>query len=344
VEALKSVVYQAKLGTSYEKMERFRQLAVWLAVELNPVVGDKVRRAATLCKADLVTGMVGEFPEVQGIMGREYELHEGEDAEVATAIAEHYMPTQAGGELPSSDIGAFVSLADKMDTICGCFGVGLIPTGSADPYALRRSALGVINIILDKGYRQSLNGFIKASLDLLEQKLTRDRESVHAEVLEFFKGRFVNLQSERFPGDVVDAVVAASFDDLVQTATKIEALAEFKNRPDFEPLAVAFKRVCNIVKEPVTAQVDPALFQDAAEGALFSAFQSVGSTVAAKVAEHDYLAALTEIATLKGVVDDFFDKVMVMAEDERVRTNRLALLQEVKGLFRDIADFAKIAA
>ncbi|MGE5708450.1 MAG: glycine--tRNA ligase subunit beta, partial [Bacteroidota bacterium] len=138
VEALKSVVYQAKLGTSYEKMERFRELAKGLAERLNPQVADKVARAATLCKADLVSGMVGEFPEVQGIMGREYALHDGEDAAVANAVAEHYLPTQAGGELPASDVGAFVSLADKVDTICGCFSVGLIPTGSADPYALRR--------------------------------------------------------------------------------------------------------------------------------------------------------------------------------------------------------------
>ena len=146
------------------------------------------------------------------------------------------------------------------------------------------------------------------------------------------------------PPDVVDAVVAVSCDDLGQTAAKIAALAEFKNRPDFEPLAVAFKRVCNIVKEPVTAAVNEQLFQDDAEGKLYRAYQSAGVVVAAKVEAADYLAALTEIATMRGAVDDFFDRVMVMAEDERVRTNRLALLQEIKRLFRDIADFAKIAA
>ena len=344
VEALKSVVYQAKLGTSFEKMERFRALAEGLADRLAPAQKAKASEAAYLCKADLVTGMVGEFPEVQGVMGREYALIEGRDPEVAQAIYEHYLPIQAGGDLPVSDIGAFVSIADKLDSICGCFGVGLIPTGSADPYALRRSALGIINIILDKGYDVSLAALVNDSLDLLRNKLTRKREELFCDVMDFFKGRFVNLMADRFPGDVVDAVVAVSCDDLVQSAAKIKALAEFKNRPDFEPLAVAFKRVCNIVKEPVTAQVDPALFQDDAEGSLFNAYQSVGSTVAAKVADQDYLSALTGIASLKGAVDDFFDRVMVMAEDERVRTNRLALLQEVKGLFRDIADFAKIAA
>ena len=344
VEALKGVVYQQKLGTSYEKMERFRALAKYLAVALNPSVMDKVYRAATLSKADLVSGMVGEFPEVQGIMGREYALHAGEDAEVANAIAEHYLPTQAGGELPSSDIGAFVSLSDKMDTICGCFGVGLIPTGSADPYALRRSALGIINIILDKGYRQSLNDFIKASLDLLESKLTRKREEVHVDVLEFFRGRFVNLLADRFPADVVEAVAAASFDDLNQTAAKIEALAAFKRRPDFEQLAVTFKRVCNIVKGGVHIPVDEQLFQDQAETELFSTFMSVKSRAGEKIASGDYLDALADIASLRAAVDAFFDSVMVMADDEKLKNNRLALLTEIAGLFGNIADFAKISA
>ena len=178
VESLKSVVYQQKLGTSFEKMERFRTLAEGLADQLNPAVKAKVSRAAFLCKADLVSGMVGEFPEVQGVMGREYALLQGEDVEVAHAIAEHYLPTQAGGDLPTSDIGAVVSMADKLDTICGCFGVGLIPTGSADPYALRRSALGIINIILDRGYRLCLAALVDRSLALLAAKLTRPADEV----------------------------------------------------------------------------------------------------------------------------------------------------------------------
>lgn len=346
VESLKGVVYQQKLGTSYEKMERFRQLAKWLAIGLKPDdngLFDKVYQAATLCKADLVSGMVGEFPEVQGIMGREYALLEGIDPAVANAIAEHYLPTQAGGELPSSDTGAFVSLADKMDTICGCFGVGLIPTGSADPYALRRAALGIINILLCKNYRQPLNGFIKSSLDLLEPKLTRGRAEVHGDVLEFFRGRFVNLLGEQYPADVVDAAVSADFDDLVEVKDRIAALAEFKTRPDFEPLAVAFKRVGNIIKEGTDAPVDPALFQDAAEGALHEAFQSVKSSVDAKIVAGAWLEALTGIATLRGPVDAFFDQVMVMAEDEKIRANRLALLTAIARMFGRIADFARIA-
>jgi glycyl-tRNA synthetase beta chain len=343
VESLKAVVYQAKLGTSYEKMERFRQLAKGLAEELNPAVAAKVERAATLCKADLVTGMVGEFPEVQGIMGREYAKHDGEDVEVANAIAEHYLPTQAGGELPASDLGAFVSMGDKTDTICGCFSVGLIPTGSADPYALRRSALGIINIILEKGYRKPLSSLVAASLDLLSAKATRPRDEVKRDVLEFFKGRFVNLMADRYPSDVVDAVVSVACDDLVDAAAKIQALAEFRKREDFAPLAVAFKRVCNIVKEGVDTKVSADLFQDAAEGALNDALTQVAGKVDSALKSGDYLAALTEIATLKSAVDLFFDKVMVMAEDERVRQNRLALLTGIARLFASLADFARLS-
>lgn len=343
VELLKSVVYQAKLGTSYEKMERFRSLSGFLAAKFNPAVAEKAARAATLCKADLVTGMVGEFPEVQGIMGREYALHDGEDREVAVAIAEHYLPTQAGGELPASDIGAFVSLADKMDTICGCFSVGLIPTGSADPYALRRSALGIINIILDKGYRLDLGEFVGASLDLLAGKMTRKREEVERDVLEFFKVRFVNLMADRFASDAVDAVVAVACNDLVDAGAKIAALAEFRNREDFAPLAVAFKRVVNIVKEGVDTPVAEALFQDPAEAALYAALGAVSGKVNAAVASGAYTEALAEIATLKESVDLFFDKVMVMAEDEKVRTNRLALLTGIARLFAQLADFSRLS-
>jgi glycyl-tRNA synthetase beta chain len=343
VDALKKVVYQQKLGTSFEKMERFKALAEGLAGSLNPAVTAQTGRAAWLCKADLVSGMVGEFPEVQGIMGREYALLEGEDAAVANAIAEHYLPTQAGGELPASDIGAFVSIADKLDTICGCFSVGLIPTGAADPYALRRAAIGIITIILDRGYRLSLPQLIDRSLELLAPKLTRPKEQVAGDVQEFFRARFINLLGNEFPGDAVDAAVSADFADLVDVKARIAALAEFKTRSDFEPLAVAFKRVGNIIKDGTDAPIDPALFEDPTEGALYEAFATVKASVETRVAAGSWLDALTGIATLRGPVDAFFDQVMVMAEDQRVRTNRLALLTAIARMFGRIADFSRIA-
>lgn len=343
VEALKKVVYQQKLGTSFEKMERFRTLAVGLAEQLSPAVKTQTARAATLCKADLVSSMVGEFPEVQGIMGREYALLEGEPAAVANAISEHYLPTQAGGDLPASDIGAFVSIADKLDTICGCFGVGLIPTGSADPYALRRSALGIINIILEREYKLSLSALIDAALDLLAPKLTRPAPEVKADVLEFFRGRFVNLMADRYPGDAVDAATAVNYDDLPDAASRIAALAAFKSRPDFCELAVTFKRVGNIVKEGVDVKISPDLFEDPVEGALAAAVDNVSRSVFAAIRVKDYLTALTEIASLRGFVDSFFDRVMVMTEDEKVRQNRLALLTGIARLFGGIADFGRLS-
>lgn len=343
VESLKKVVYQQKLGTSFDKMERFKALAEGLADMLNPAVKVQTSRAAWLCKADLVSGMVCEFPEVQGVMGREYALLEGLDADIANAIAEHYLPVQAGGELPASDIGAFVSLADKMDTICGCFSVGLIPTGAADPYALRRATIGIISIILDKGYRLSLSALIGQSLDLLAAKLNRPKAQIQDEVLEFFRGRFVNLLGNDFPGDAVDAAVAVGFDDLADVRDRVKALAEFKSHPDFAELSVAFKRIGNIIKDGTDAPVDPSLFQDAAEGGLYESFQMVKSSADVSIANNAWLDALTEIATLRGPVDTFFDKVMVMADDERVRFNRLALLTAIARMIGKVADFSRIA-
>ncbi len=343
VEELKKVVYQQKLGTSFEKMERFRALAEELADRLNPAVKSQTSRAAWLCKADLVSGMVGEFPEVQGIMGREYALLEGEPGDVACAIAEHYLPIQAGGELPASDIGAFVSIADKLDTICGCFSVGLIPTGAADPYALRRATIGIIAIILDRGYRLGLASLVDRSLDLLEARLLRPKEQVATEVLEFFRGRFVNLLGGEFAADAVEAAVSAEFDDLVDVKSRVAALAQFKSHPDFEPLAVAFKRIGNIIKGGTDALVDPSLFQDEAEGALYQAFHEVKVQVSALVEQGAWQDALTRIAGLRAPVDGFFDKVMVMAEDPRVRSNRLALLTAIDRMFGRIADFSRIA-
>jgi glycyl-tRNA synthetase beta chain len=344
VEALKKVTYQQKLGTSFEKMERFQALAVLFAGELAPTLKEKTARAAWLCKADLVSGMVGEFPEVQGIMGREYARLAGEAPEVCAAIAEHYLPTQAGGALPASEIGAFVSIADKLDTICGCFGVGLIPSGSADPYALRRNALGIINIILDRRYDLSLPVLVASALDLLEPKLTRPREEVTGDVLKFFEDRFINLMAARFPADVVDAVVAAGSDDLVDAAQRIEALSALKSQADFEPLAVAFKRVVNIIKGGVEAQVQPALFESACEGELHRQIEAARGAVATQTGRGDYAAALKTIAALRPAVDAFFDGVMVMADKPDVRSNRLALLTAVGRLFERIADFSKISA
>lgn len=345
LEALKNVVYQARLGTSYEKVMRFRDLALHLAQPLASDLAPLVDRAALLAKCDLETGMVFEFPELQGIMGREYALLEGENPRVARAIHEHYLPTQAGGRLPGDDVGALVSIADKIDTLCGCFGVGLIPTGTADPFALRRSAIGILQIMLDREYRFSLRELVDRSVALLAGKLNRSAEEVAAEVLEFIRLRFLHLLTgQGFPQDVVDAVLAVSADDPVDALRRIQALDGMRQEADFEPLAVAFKRVVNIIKGGLDQTVAATLFEAPCEQALLTALQDVEQGFRQAVAGGDYARALRTVATLRGPVDALFDGVMVMAPDQRVRDNRLALLTSVARLFQGIADFARIAA
>jgi glycyl-tRNA synthetase beta chain len=338
------VIYQADLGTSYEKVMRFRELAVGLAQQLDPAVKNLTDRAALLAKCDLETGMVYEFPELQGVMGREYARLEGEDPRVAKAIYEHYLPIQAGGELPTDNVGAFVSIADKIDTICGCFGVGLVPSGTADPYALRRSAIGILNIILDRGYRLSLKDLVGKSVGQLKTKLRRPASEVTGEVLEFIRLRFFNLlTAQGYSQDVVDAVLSASFDDAIDALERVKALMDLKERESFEPLAVAFKRVVNIIKRGVDKPIDQKLFEASCEVDLFETLQKVKDESGAQIQKGDYAVLLCTIASLRGPVDAFFDGVMVMAKEEKVRTNRLALLTSVARLFQGIADFSKIA-
>ncbi len=344
LEPLKKVVYQAKLGTSYEKVSRFTQLAVELATKFAPADVELTRRAAQLAKCDLETGMVYEFPELQGVMGREYATLEGEDPRVAAAIYEHYLPIQAGGDLPSDHIGAFVSLADKMDTICGCFSVGLIPTGTADPYALRRCAIGILSIILDRGYTLSIPELVTKSVTLLQEKHLRAADDIVNDVCEFIRLRLVNMLTSRdFAADVVDAVLAARFDAPVDAVKRIEALSELKKREDFEALSVAFKRVGNIIKGGLEQPVNTALFEADSEKVLFREVEDVEKRVAAVIATGDYLIALEAVASLRPAVDAFFEGVMVMADDVAVKNNRLALLTQIARIFQDIADFGRLS-
>ena len=348
IEGLKKVTFHTLLGSSYEKVMRFRTLAGRIARSTEPAKGDKaaflarVDEAAFLAKADLDTLMVCEFAELQGIMGREYALLEGRDPIVAKAIYEHYLPIAAGGELPDTDEGAVVSIADKLDSICGFFGVGLIPTGTADPYALRRQALGIINIILKKRYPLPLHTLIGESLAILGGLLKRPAEEVKADILEFFRGRFENqLLSQGHPYDVVDAVLATGIQDLVRAQEKIGAMEKFKTDPDFVPLAVAFKRVVNIIRNAEKGKLASDHFCTE-ERELHEAFLAIREIVMRHSAEGDYRAALIALARLRKPVDAFFERVLVMDKDDQRRCHRLALLEEISSLFHDLADFSKI--
>ena len=343
VAALKGVVFHSLLGTSHEKMERFRNLAVFLAGRLAPDLEELVRRAATLCKADIVTEMVGEFPSLQGVMGAKYALLSGEPPAVATAIFSHYLPRHADDQLPEDLVGALVGLADRLDTICGCFGVGLSPTGTADPYGLRRHALAVIRILRKEELHLDLPEVVMTSLELLKDKISRTPEETALEVLDFFQTRLQHLLlGEGFDHETVAAVLTAGGGDLVEAADKVRALEEVRRSPDFPALAVAFKRVINISRGAEPGEVNPLLFEYPEENLLYEATGLMEVDVDAALAQRDYPAVCRALAKLKAPVDAFFDRVMVMAEDERLRRNRLALLERISRTFLTMADFSRI--
>jgi glycyl-tRNA synthetase beta chain len=343
VEALKGVVFHSLLGTSYEKMERFRELAASLARDLAPELEESVKRAATLCKADIVTEMVGEFPSLQGQMGRQYARLSGEPPEVAEAIFTHYLPRHADDELPPDRVGALVGLADRLDTICGCFGVGLSPTGTADPYGLRRHALAVIRILRHQELHLDLPETLALALDRLKSKISRTMEETALEVLDFFQTRLQHLLlAEGLEHETITAVLAAGCRDMVDAADKVRALEEVRRSPDFPALATAFKRVINIAQGAELAEVTPRLFEHPEENRLFESVELMELEVSGALKSRDYPEVCRALARLKAPVDAFFDKVLVMAEDANLRRNRLALLARISQTFLKMADFSKI--
>ena len=343
VEALKGVMFHSLLGTSYEKMERFRELAAGLARQLAPQLEDKVRRAATLAKADITTEMVGEFPSLQGVMGEKYSLLTGEDPEVATALFSHYLPRHADDILPKDLVGALVGLADRLDTICGFFGVGLNPTGTADPYGLRRHALAIIRILRVQQLHLDLPEVVDHAIALLKAKLSRTPEETALEVLDFLQTRLQHLLlAEGCGQETVAAVLAAGGGDLVAAVDKVQALEEIRKSPDFPALAVAFKRVINISRGAEAFEVDELLLEYPEERLLLEAAAVMESEVAVALEKADYPAVCKALANLRGPVDAFFEQVMVMAEDERVRRNRLSLLARISATFLQMADFSRI--
>jgi glycyl-tRNA synthetase beta chain len=347
VEKLKGVLFQAKLGSMHEKVMRVKTLAGWLADEVNPEERETVTRAAHLCKADLVSQVVGEFAKLQGVMGRIYAQVAGEKPDVATAIEEHYRPTHSGGKLPGTETGALLSIAEKIDSICGCFSVGLIPTGAADPYALRRQGIGILQIMRSRKISVSLPDLVSKGVSLFADKCTESPDQIADRLLTFLKNRLSRLLAdEGISKDVVAAVISASADRIPDVENRAEALEKLKGNADFEPLAAAFKRVENILRksaETDTAKVAPSLFENASETALYEKSETVKDQVDRLIAQGNLDSALSTIATLRNPVDTFFDDVMVMAENEDIRRNRLALLATISAIFGQIADFSQIS-
>jgi len=339
---LKGVVFQEQLGTLYDKVQRDISLTEYLGPIIDAKLLEPAKRAAYLCKSDLLTGVVGEFPKLQGIIGREYALLDGEKKEAADAIYEHYLPRFAGDELPKTNAGMILSIADKIDNICGCFAIGLIPTGSQDPYALRRQGLGILQILLSKKIHISLIGLIENALSLLKDK-AKKIEDAKKDALDFIRQRMDNLlTSEGYRYDIVDAVLTAKFDDPYDCFLRIQALNKLKDEPYFEPLMISFKRVINIVPKDFKGAVDEKALKEPAEKELFKAYKALKDDVLPLNKTYKYEDALKKISGLKKEVDAFFDKVLVMDKDEGVKGNRLSLLKEIGLLFNIIADFSRI--
>lgn len=351
-ENLESMVFLSDIGTYRKKVERMRMLAADIFANLD------LERAAELSKSDLATQMVFEFAELQGVMGKYYSLASGEKKAVATAIEEQYMPLTRTGELPRTKTGALLSIVDKTDNICSCFIADLAPTGSSDPYALRRQTLGIIRIAIEKKFDISLSALlergIRLVLDSMDAQKARDEkrseEELKEHILAFFSERFRNLMIESgHERNVVESVISAGFDNPLDAYRRINALGRFAKRKDFAALATGFKRVFNIAKTRPSSPLVRKLLKQKEEKDLHKAFTRTQTAVLKKLAdsrkppgENDYLEALESIKTLSSPIDRFFDKVMVMDKDRNIRNNRLAMLNEIKDLFFMIADFSKI--
>jgi glycyl-tRNA synthetase beta chain len=344
VAALQGILFQEHLGTMLDKVERVEALAAHMAEAVDPGLAARARRAARLCKADLITTMVKEFPELQGVMGAEYARRSGEAAEVAQAIEEHYRPRFAGDAVAASTLGSLVALADKLDTLAGCFAIGLTPSGAGDPFALRRAASGVVLTLWERGLRLSLRAALRQALVQLGPRARRPAPEVERDLLEFLRGRLHAALGERgVAADLAEAALAAGCDDVPDAARRAEALMGMRRDPDFAELVVTFRRVVNILPPGFQRSVNPQQFVESAERALHGQTQSLRAEVAPLLEAGEYLRALRHIAALRPVVDMFFDEVLVMAEDVNLRENRLALLAEVAQLFNRLADFTRIA-
>lgn len=337
---LDAVVYHNKIGSQSERIARLTQIAADIAVQIGADVA-LTERAARLAKADLVTEMVGEFPELQGTMGKYYAEHDGENAVVAQAIEQHYQPRFAGDVLPESAEATAVALADKLEAIVGIWGIGLIPTGDKDPYALRRAALGVVRMLMQ--YNVNLPSLVQAAYDSFPAGILADKTV--AEVVDFMYARLAVLLQGDYAQDVVAAVLAHRPESLHDITARLEAVSAFKALPEAAALAAANKRVHNLLKktEGDLGAVNAELLQEEAEKALFAATDNLQANIHTAIASQDFGAALSQLATLRAPVDAFFDGVMVMADDAALKQNRLNLLNQLNLQLNAVADIALLS-
>jgi glycyl-tRNA synthetase beta chain len=342
LQSLESVVFQKQLGSLGDKVMRIRSLAGFLAETLSADVTE-AERAAELCKCDLMTEMVGEFPKLQGIMGNYYAQIDGESATVANAIEQHYWPRFAGDAVPLQSAGQCVAIADRIDTMLGIFAIGQKPTGVKDPFGLRRAALGIIRIIIENDLVVDINDLCQQAATGLADKI--DAKPAVQEVVDYIYDRLKSYyQDQQIRFDVVDAVQACKPTVLTDLQNRVMAVSEFLNNDSAVALAAANKRISNILKkqDSVSDDVNPELFQEQAEKDLHQKLSEVEQTALTHFDDGDYLPGLNDLADLRPVVDQFFDDVMVMVDDESLKHNRLALLQTLANSFLRVADFSRI--
>ncbi len=351
-EKLKGITFTEQLGTIYDKTIRISGLANWLALKLK-TENEKlktIQRISHLAKADLVSEMVKEYPELQGTMGRIYALLNGEKEEIAYGIEEHLLPLSSDGRLPEREESAIVSIADKTDTLVGDFALGLIPTGSADPYGLRRQATGILRIMKEKDWSVSLRELIERSFLLLpdEVQANSERQTLMDNLFNFLRSRIETLLSEeKFDYDEIAAVLAIGFDDVPATFERARALREIRQLSEFEPLVIAFKRAANILTEAEKNQFQVSSFKfqvenlkEEAEKELWEKFLKVCKEVSPLLEEKKFVQVLKELVSLRESIDHFFEEVMVMSEDVNLRNNRLSMLKNIVDLYLKIANFS----
>nr|WP_315426901.1 glycine--tRNA ligase subunit beta [uncultured Albidiferax sp.] len=348
VEGLDKVVYHNQLGSQGQRVLRVRAIAKAIAQQLGgEALAQQADQAAQLAKSDLVTDMVGEFPELQGTMGRYYALNDGLHADVADAIEDHYKPRFAGDSLPRNQVGIAVALADKLETLVGMFGIGNLPTGDKDPFALRRHALGVLRMLTEQNLALDVAGLVDTAFDVLGDKCTAPRDASVQALLTFIYDRLGgSLREQGYSAQEVDAVLALRPQRLAEVPKRLAAVRVFAALPEAAALAAANKRIANILKkaDSVDAHVSPVLLKEAAEVALFDAMQKVAPAALAQFESGDYTASLQSLAALRAPVDAFFDGVMVNAEETDVRLNRLGLLQSLHNAMNRVADLSKLAS
>ena len=340
---LSKVIFQEKLGSLHKKTERIVSIAEFLSERLMPLAKEKILRAAWLSKTDLLTGIIREFTELQGVMGKYYALHDGEDSEIATALEEQYLPKHSGGTLPSTEIGAFLSVADKIDNIASFFCLGLIPTGSEDPFALRRQALGIIAIMLDKGYDISLKDLIDRALQNLASLFPLP-EQTEEKISQFFEQRLEPVFSERgYDSDLIQSILSLSVDQTLKDVDgRLDALKRFKEEKAYNSFLLAIKRVHNILPGKTVPELRTDLLIEDAEKNLLEKLNFAKPNLSGFLAEKKYYDAIDLLSSLTDPINQFFDHVLVMDKREEIKQNRFALLREVWKTASTIADLSRL--